>query len=431
MEDFESSLHIAPLRFKLFLRRRFVPIFLATFLGALNDNMIRSGLVVLIAYSTAKGITLPMQPEILVTICGALLMSPLIIFSSIAGSLADKYEKSRLVVIAKVAEVAIMGVCFIGFQEQNIPLLMVMLFISGIHTTFYSPIKFSILPDHLQKAELIAGNGFMAAGSYIAILLGLIAGGLLVEYPGNLIGYASIGVAVLGLVSACFILPSQIGHADMVIDWNLWRATGQILSYATRDSAVWLPIVAVSWFLLFASVYMSQFANFSEAVIGANNQVYILLLTVFSIGTAIGSVTCDTLLKGEISARFMPWAAGGLSLFTYALVVVTPPSHVPLLDAWGFLQIPQNWLVMGCMMMVALSGGVYIVPLYAMLQANTPAQYRSRIIAASNLNDSVFMTTAAVISAVLLSLGFGILDLFKIIATLNLFIVWYARKILR
>jgi len=426
-----EGLHIAPLKFKLFLRRRFLPVFLATFLGAFNDNLIRSGLVVLIAYSARKGIVLPMQPEILVTICSALLMIPLILFSSLAGSLADKYEKSRLVVIAKMVEVAIMGVTFWGFETENIPLLMVMLFFSGMHTTFYSPIKFSILPDHLKKTELLAGNGFMAGASYIAILMGLIAGGLLVEYPGNVIGYASIAIALAGLLAASFIPPSQIAHSDMTIDFNLWRSTKSIMSYAFNDRAVWLPIVALSWFLLFASVYMSQFANYAHGVIGANNQVYILLLTVFSIGTAIGSLMCDTLLKGEISAKFLPWAAMGLSGFTYVLIVVTPPSHVPLLDAIGFLNIPQNWLVMGCMMMVAMSGGIYIVPLYAMLQANTTAQYRSRIIAASNLNDAAFMTIAALVSAVLLSLGFAILDLFKIIATLNLFVVWYARKILR
>ncbi len=431
MEDFESAVHVSPLKYKLFMRRRFLPIFIATFFGAFNDNMIRSGLVVLIAYSVTKGIPLPMQPEILVTICGALLMFPLILFSSITGSLADKYEKSRLVVYAKIAEVAIMALAFFGFQTTNIPLLMVVLFISGCHTAFYSPIKFSILPDHLSKEELLAANGFMAGASYIAILFGLIAGGLLVEYPGNLIGFAAIGVAVGGLAAAWFIPPSKIAHPGIKLDWNLWRGTRQILSYATMDKKVWLPIVALSWFLLFASVYMSQFANFAQGVVGANNQVYILLLTVFSIGTAIGSLTCDTLLKGEITAKFLPYAAGGLSLFTYLLVLVTPYPHVPLLDAWSFLEIPQNWLVMGCMMLVSMSGGIYIVPLYAMLQANTPTQYRSRIIAASNLNDAVFMTTSAVVSALLLSFGFGILDLFKIIATLNLFVVWYARKILR
>lgn len=426
-----ESVPLEPMRFRLFLQRRFLPIFLATFLGGFNDNLVRSGLVVLIAYSASKGISLPTQPEILVTLCSAILMVPLILFSSVAGSLADKYEKSRLVVIAKLAEVGIMAVAFIGFAQQNIPLLMVMLFISGMHTTFYSPIKFSILPDHLRKNELLAGNGFMAAGGYIAILFGLIAGGLLVEYPGNLIGYTAIVIALAGLVASLFIPKSKIAHPDMTIDFHLLRGSRDIVLYALRDRSVWLPIVALSWFLLYASVYMAQFANYAQGVIGANNQVYILLLTVFSVGTAIGSTLCDTMLKGEISAKYTPWAALALSGFTFLLIVVTPEPHSPLLDAWQFLSVPQDWLVMLSMMMVAMSGGIYIVPLYAMLQADTDPQYRSRVMAASNLSDAIFMTAAAVISSILLSLGFGILDLFKVIATLNLGVVWYARKVFR
>lgn len=426
-----EGLHLPPMKFKLFLQRRFLPIFLATFLGGFNDNLIRSGLVVLIAYSASKGIALPTQPEVLVTLCSALLMIPLIFFSSVAGSLADKYEKSRLVVYAKIAEVGIMAVAFVGFQQQNITLLMVMLFISGTHTTFYSPIKFSILPDHLRKSELLAGNGFMAAGSYMAILFGLIAGGLLVEYEGNIIGYTALGVALAGLIASMMIPPSKISHPDMTIDFNLWRGTKEIVYYAFMDKAICLPIVALSWFLLYASVYMAQFANYAQGVIGANNQVYILLLTVFSMGTALGSTLCDTLLKGEISARYTPYAALGLSFFTFLLVIVTPEPHSPLLDAMAFIGIAQDWLVMLCMTMVAFCGGVYIVPLYAMLQSLTNPQYRSRVMAASNLSDAVFMTVAAVISAGLLASGFGILDLFKIIATLNLGVAWYARSVFR
>lgn len=426
-----EALHLEPMKFRLFLQRRFYPIFIATFLGGLNDNLIRSGLVVMIAYSASKGIEIPTNPEILVTLCSAILMLPLILFSSIAGSLADKFEKSQLVTYAKIAEVIIMCVAFIGFEQQNIPLLMVMLFFSGIHTTFYSPIKFSILPDHLQKNELLAGNGFMAAGGYISILFGLIAGGLLVEYPDNLIGYVSIIIALFGLGASLLIPTSRAAHPQMSIDWNLLRGSKNIIMYAVNDKNVCLPIIALSWFLLYASVYMAQFANFAQAVIGGNNEVYILLLTVFSLGTAVGSTICDTLLKGEISAKFTPFAALGLSLFTYILIIATPPTHAPLLDAMAFLDNPQNWLVMGCLTLVAFSGGVYIVPLYSMLQADTPSKFRSRVMAASNFSDAVFMTFAAIVSAFLLSLDFDILDLFKIIATLNLLVVWYARKVFR
>jgi len=418
------------LKYSLFLKRRFLPIFLATFLGAFNDNLLRSGLVVLIAYSVSKGIDLPARPEILVTICSALLMMPLIFFSPLAGPLADKYEKSRLVRYTKIAEVGIMACVFYGFEHQSIMLLMFMLFISGTHTTFYSPIKFSILPDHLRPRELLAGNGFMAGGSYLAILSGLITGGLLVEYPGNLIGYTALVVSVIGLVASYFILPSKIAHPETTINFNFWGGTKDIVAYACKDRVVMLSIFALSWFLLVSSVFMAQFANYAKAVIHADNTVYILFLTVFSIGIAFGSLVCDSLLKGEISLKLTSLACMGVSAFTFLMVYTTPvPTHEGLLDASDFLSVAQHWLVLLSMLLVAVSGGIYIVPLYAILQANTPAQYRSRVMAASNLSDAVLMTTAAFVSAILLIFNFGILDLFLIVATLNLGVVWYARRV--
>jgi MFS family permease len=424
-----EGLALENLKYRLFAKRRFLPIFLAAFLGAINDNLLRCGLVVLIAYSAQHGITLPTRPEILVTICSALLVIPMILFASISGALADKYEKSRMVRLAKLAEVFIMAAAYYGFATQNIFLLMFLLFISGMHTSFYSPIKFSILPDHLNKSELLAGNGFMAGGTYLAILLGMITGGLLVELPNNVIGKAALGVALAGLLASLFVLPSQAAHPAMRINWNIFKGTCDIIAHATHDRTVKLSILALSWFLLIGGVYMSQFANYAQAVIHADNEVYILFLTLFSVGIAIGSLLCDTLLKGEISPKLTPWAGLGMSVFTYLLVLTTPaPTHEGLLTVGDFFGAAKNWPIMACMMLVALSGGIYMVPLYALLQERTNAMFRSRILAASNLSDSVFMTTAALLSALLLSLGCGIMDLFLIVATLNLGVVWYARK---
>lgn len=425
-----EGLALQNLKYSLFLKRRFLPIFLATFLGAFNDNLLRSGLVVLIAYSAGKGIVLPARPEILVTLCSALLVIPMMLFSSLAGSLADKYEKSRLVRFTKVAEVGIMVCVFFGFAHQNIALLMGMLFISGTHTTFYSPIKFSILPDHLSSGELLAGNGFMAGGSYLAILLGLIAGGLLVEVPGNIIGMVALVVAFCGWLASLFIPPSHIAHPETPIGFHLWRESKTMVAYAWQDKRVVTPIFGLSWFLLVGSVFMSQFANYAQAVVHADHEVYILFLTVFSIGIAAGSLVCDTLLKGQISLMLTPVAAMGVSVFTYAMVLATPmyPPEA-LQDVNTFLADPLHWVILGCMLMVAVCGGIYIVPLYATLQAHTAPKYRSRVMAASNLNDAVFMTVSALISALLLLLGVGVTGLFLLVATLNLGVVWYARKI--
>jgi len=424
-----DGLHLKNIKYGLFLKRRFLPIFLATFLGAFNDNMLRAGLTVLMAYSEVNHIDLPARPEVLVTIASALLMIPPILFSSIAGPLADKYEKSRLVVYTKIAELGIMAGAFYGFSTHNIFLLMFLLFISGTHTCFYGPIKFSILPDHLDNKELLAANGFMAGATYLATLFGLITGGFLGGYPGNLMSYTMIGIACIGFIASLFIPKSKIAHPETQIHFNLWRGTIEIVEHACRDRTTKHAIIALSWFLVIASVYMSQFANYAQAVVHANNEVYILFLTLFSIGIVVGSLLCDTLLKGEISLKLVPFAALGLSLFTYLMVFTTPaPLHGELLNARQFLAVPTHWLVLGCMLMVAVCGGIYIVPLYAMLQSHTPTQFRSRIMAASNLNDALYMTSAALVSTILLWMHFGILDLFLILATINICVVCYARR---
>jgi len=419
------------LKYGLLFKRRFWPIFVATFLGSFNDNLLRSGLVVLIAYSAGKGLLLPARPDILVTFCSVLLIVPLLFFSSLAGTFADKYEKSLLVRLAKAAEVLIMTCACYSFATQNIMLLMLLLFISGTHSTFYSPVKFSILPDHMERQELVAANGFMASGSYMATLFGLITGGLLVDYSGNVIGITAIAVACTGFVASLFIIPSKPAHPDSVIRFNLWHGTKEIIGYAMRDRSVMYSIFALSWFLLVGSVYMAQFANYAEGVIHANNEVYILFLVVFSIGIVIGSLLCDRLLKGEVSIRLMPFAGLGVSFFSYLMVFTTPaPEHAGLMDVADFLSNSRHLPLLFSMLMVAVSGGIYIVPLYAMVQAGTPAWYRSRVMAASNLSDAIFMTVAALVSALILWLGFGILDLFLLLATLNLLVaVFYVRKL--
>ncbi len=225
--EFEP-LHIENLKYSLFKKRRFLPLFLATFLGTFNDNLLRSGLVVLIAYAATQGIALPLDSKILTTICAALLILPLLLFSSLAGTLADKFEKSRLVVIAKLAEVLIMCGAFYGFATHDIYLLMLLLFFSGTHTAFYGPIKYSLLPEHLPKGELMAANGFMSSGGFLAVLFGMITGGWLVVMPGNFIGMAAIAIACSGLFASIFIPRSKASHPEAHVEWNLWNAVCQL-----------------------------------------------------------------------------------------------------------------------------------------------------------------------------------------------------------
>lgn len=425
-----EALHLEKLKYGLFLRRRFWPIFVSTSLGAFNDNLLRSGLVVMIAYATQKGIHLPTKPEILVTICSALLVIPMLLFSFIAGQVSDKFEKSRLVVFTKIAEVGIMLCVFYGFATQNIYLLMAMLFISGTHTTFYSPIKFSILPDHLKHNELLAANGFMAGGSYLMVLLGMVTGGLLVELEGNVIGITAVCIALVGLFAAAFIPRSQPAHPEIRMNYDIYHGTRDMITHAMDTKLLVYSILALSWFLTVGSVFMSQFPNYAQAVVKGTNGVYILFLTTFSVGIAIGSLLCDTVLEGKISGRLTRWAALGVSMFTYGMILLTPvPEHQGLMTFSEFIANHRHWPMLLCTMFVAVSGGMYMVPLYALLQSQTKPTHRSRVLSASNFCDSVFVTVAALVSALLLYWGLGIQDLFIIIATLNLLVVWLARKI--
>ena len=426
-----EGLHLKNLKYKLFTSRRFLPMFLSIFLGAFNDNLIRSGLVVLITYAAQHDISLSMQPEILVTICYGLLVLPMVLFSSIAGELADKYEKSRLIIFTKIAEIFIVLGASYGFYHNDIPFLMVILFISGTHSAFNVPIKFSILPQHLKHGELLAGNGFVASGSYLAILVGMIVGGLIIESPNNLIGIVAISVSIIGFIASLFVPRAPSAHPQTKISFNLWKGSMSIIAHARKDDVLVRTILALSWFITVGSIYISQFANYARGVIHANNEVYILFLVVFSVGTAIGSLLCDTLLKSQISTRFTPLAAIGIALFTALMVFFTPvPMTDELMTINEFFSVTSHLLVLGCMLLVAICGGLYIVPLYALLQSRTGASHRSQIIAASNLSDSLSMTLSAIISAILLSYGLGVKDLFIIVAFLTLAVAWYVRKII-
>jgi acyl-[acyl-carrier-protein]-phospholipid O-acyltransferase / long-chain-fatty-acid--[acyl-carrier-protein] ligase len=419
------------LKYRLFTSRRFLPMFLSICLGIFNDNLIRSGLVVLITYASKHDIELTMQPEILVTICYALLVTPMVLFSSLAGEIADKYEKSRLIVLTKVAEIFIILAAAYGFYHNDIGLLMIVLFVSGTHSAFNIPIKFSILPQHLKREELLVGNGFIASGSYLAILIGMIVGGIIVESPGNLIGTVAIIVAITGFIASLFVPPAPSAHQHMNISFNLWKGSCSIICHAFRDETLKRTIIALSWFITVGSIYIAQFANYARGVIHADNEVYILFLTVFSVGIAIGSLLCDTLLKSQISTRFTPFATMGIAIFTMLMIYFTPtaPETGELMNISEFFSVTSHLLVVGCMLLVAICGGLYIVPLYALLQSRTTPTHRSQIIAASNLSDSIAMTISAIISAALLSYGLGVKDLFIIVAFITLGVSWYVRKI--
>ncbi|MBF0422073.1 MAG: acyl-[ACP]--phospholipid O-acyltransferase [Magnetococcales bacterium] len=416
---------------KLLFSRRLGPLFITQFLGALNDNVFKNALVMLITYRIADAIH--MDGRILVSIAGGLFILPFFLFSSLAGQLADKSEKSTLVRHIKLAEIGIMGLAVLGFHLDNLWFLLTVLFLLGTQATFFGPVKYAILPDHLGQNELIAGNAFVEAGTFLAILLGTIASGLVVlkAHGVEIIMGAILVIAVGGWLAARAVPKASVACATQVIDLNLLRSTWSILRQSAQRRDVFLAILGISWFWLTGATYLTQFPTFAKDVIGGNEEVVVLFLTVFSVGIGLGSLLCNRLLAGAVSAQYVPLAALTMAFFSIDLVSasnrVTPGF---LIDAPTFLNSLANWRLLIDLLGLSMAAGVYIVPLYAIMQTSSSEENRSQIIAGNNIMNALFMVASAAGSVALLALGFTIPEIFLAMAGANILVAAYICKLL-
>ena len=386
---------------------RFLPLFVTQFLGAINDNLFKNALVVLVLYRLTAG------GPILVALAGGVFILPYALFSSMAGQLADRYEKSRLIRLTKFSELAIMLLAAAGFLTGNVAALMLVLFGLGVQATFFSPLKYGILPDHLRDEELLAGNGLIEAGTFVGILMGTVAGGALISMHGGAVIVAAAGVAVslAGIVAAYFVPLAPAGAPGLQIGWNILRETRTLLREAKQNRPVWLSLLGISWFWAVGATLLAEFPTIARVNLHAGGHVVTLMLAGFSIGVGLGSVFCARLLRGEVSARLVPFAAIGISLFTadfaFAAISAGALHNVPqMFGSW------QGRRMLADLILLAACGGVYSVPLYAICQEQSAASHRSRMIAANNVLNALAMVLAAVITAGLYSLwpsGPGIL----------------------
>jgi acyl-[acyl-carrier-protein]-phospholipid O-acyltransferase/long-chain-fatty-acid--[acyl-carrier-protein] ligase len=419
-------------QFNLLKTKRFLPLFITQFLGSFNDNLFRSALAVLITYQfTGSSITW-LTAGVMVALCSTLLVIPFPILSPIAGQLADKYNKATLIRIVKISEVIIMSVAAYGFVHGQLYLLMFMLLMGGVHSAFFGPLKFSILSDHLEERELLAGNSLIAGGTYASVLAGLIFGGVLLDldHSGILIGGVLVTGALMGLISSFFIMPTIPASPDLRLNHNFIKEAIKIVKYTKSNRSVFLPILGLSWFLLIAAVFMGQFPTYAKAV-GANSEVYSLFLVIFSLGIGLGAVICHRILRGKISARYTPVASLFISVFMISLVLSSAQSTTnELVGIHDFTSNINNWPLMISMLGIAIAGGIKIVPLYTLMQARADAKFRSRVIAARNVLNSVFITAAMVISAAILAAGLDVFDLFLIIGISNLAVTIQSARLL-
>ena len=417
--------------------RRFLPLFVTQFFGAFNDNLFKNALVILITYRMAAAGLPREEAQEMTVLAAGLFILPFFLFSATAGQLADKFEKSRLMRFIKIAEIGLMAIGTLGFLTHHTWMLMVVLFGMGMHSTFFGPLKYSVLPDHLKDDELIAGNGLIEAGTFLAILLGTIAGGLLILRPEGemLVSAGLLAVAVVGYVSSRFIPRAEPPAPGLKIGANIAKETWQIFSHARSQRRVYLSILGISWFWFVGASFLAQFPGYVRYHLGGNEQVITLVLTMFSLGIGLGSVYCNRLLKGEIHARYVPLGAVGMALGTLALVAFSPDVRMigegQLEGIVAWMAHPYAWGVMASLFVVAFFGGIYTVPLYALIQFLAEPSERSRMVAANNIVNSFFMVVSAILCILLMKLGLTIVHIFLLMGLVNLPVAWKVRGMLR
>ena len=416
-----------PNQFDLLKQRRFAPFFWTQFLGAGNDNIYKNALIIFVAFQAAGLTTL--DPNALVNLAGAVFIAPFVLLSATAGQLADRVEKSRLIRWIKLFEIAIMVVGFAGFVLRDLSTLFVALALMGVHSTLFGPVKYAILPQHLTPEELIGGNGLVEMGTFVAILAGTIAGGVLVAVqPGGpvLAGAVAVAVAVLGYVASRGVPDTPAVAPGLRINWNPFTETARSLRFARGNRVVWLSMLGISWFWFYGATLLAQFAGFARDVLGGNEHVVTFLLALFSIGIGVGSLLCERLSGRRVELGLVPFGSIGLSVFAIDLWLASRGLHATSLAGLdAFLARPAHWRVAADLVLIGLFGGLYIVPLYALIQERSEPSHRSRIIAANNILNALFMVVSAVVAIVLLRAGLGIAQLFLVLGVMNAVVAAY------
>jgi 1-acyl-sn-glycerol-3-phosphate acyltransferase len=411
----------SPNQFDLLRERRFAPFFWTQFLGAGNDNVYKNALIIFVAFEAASLTSL--DPNALVNLAGAVFIAPFVLLSATSGQIADKFEKSRLIRWVKLFEIAVMVVGLAGFWLRDLWLMFAALALLGVHSALFGPVKYAILPQHLKPEELIGGNGLVEMGTFVAILLGTIAGGIVVAiHPGGpvIAGLLAIGIAVAGYLVSRGIPHTPAVAPELAINWNPFTETWRNLRFAQENRVVWLSMLGISWFWFYGAIFLAQFAGFSRDVLGGNEHVVTFLLAMFSVGIGIGSLLCERLSGRKVELGLVPFGSIGLTLFAVDLWLASAPLKATELAGLGvYFATPAHWRVAVDLVLIGLFGGFYIVPLYALIQERSAPSHRSRIIAANNILNAIFIVVSAGVAIGLLGIGLTIPQLFLVNALMN------------
>ncbi|MGV8804778.1 MAG: MFS transporter [Polaromonas sp.] len=419
-----------PNQFALLGQRRFAPFFWTQFSGAANDNLFKFAFTVMVTYQLSVG-WLP--PALAGLVIGALFILPFLLFSATSGQLTDKFEKTRIIRFVKNLEIVIMLMAAAGFVSGSVnvqvPLLLGCTFLMGLHSTLFGPVKFAYLPQALSERELTGGNGMVEMGTFVAILLGNIVGGLLVAVPGagpHYVAVSCVGLALAGRAVAQFIPRAPATDPGLKINWNPLTETWRNLQLARGNAVVFRSMLGISWMWFFGAVFLSQFPSFAKEVLHGDEHVASLLLVVFSIGIATGSLLCEVLSRRHVEIGLVPLGAIGMSVFAIDLYFSArglPAS--PLLGVTAFMAQNAHWRVMADLLLLSLFAGLYSVPMYALIQLRSPATHRARIIAANNILNALFMIVSAVLAGALLKAEFSIPQIFLFVGLTNAVVAFY------
>ena len=426
-----------PNQFALLRQRRFAPFFWTQFLGAANDNLFKFAFTVLVTYQLQLQ-WLP--PALAGLVIGALFILPFLLFSATAGQLADKYDKTLLIRFVKTLEIGIMALAAWGFYAINVPALLSCVFLLGVHSTLFGPVKFAYLPQHLSERELTGGNGMVEMGTFVAILLGNVVGGLLIAVPevgAHQVAVACGLLALLGRVTAQWVPASPATDATLKINWNPVSETWRNLKLAHGNLVVFRSLLGISWMWFFGAAFLSNFPAFAKEVLHGNEQVASLLLVVFSLGIATGSLLCETLSRRHVEIGLVPLGALGMSVFAVDLYFASrglPPSATltitqfiaqPALTVREFVAHAPNVRVMADLALLSLFAGLYSVPMYALIQLRSQPTHRARIIAANNILNALFMIASSLLAGLMLKAGAAVPQVFLAIGLANAVVAFY------
>ncbi len=415
-----------PNQFSLLGQRRFAPFFWTQFSGAANDNLFKFAFTVMVTYQLQVEWLPPAMAGLVI---GALFILPFLLFSATSGQITDKYDKTRIIRFVKNLEIGIMAIAAYGFLHDQVAVLLACTFLMGLHSTLFGPVKFAYLPQALSERELTGGNGMVEMGTFVAILLGNIAGGLLVAIPeiGHMqVAIACVALAIVGRAVAQYIPAAPATDPGLKINWNPVSETWRNLKMAHGDLVVFRSLLGISWMWFFGAVFLSQFPSFARDVLHGDEQVASLLLVVFSIGIGTGSLLCEVLSRRHVEIGLVPMGAIGMSIFAIDLYFASrslPPAD--LLTLGQFLAQPYHWRLMADLMLLSLFAGLYSVPMYALIQLRSKPTHRARIIAANNILNALFMIASSIIAGALLQMGMSIPEIFLIVGLANALVASY------